>query len=550
MNDSVLQVHPNDDMLIALVDLPKGYSLMWQGSELVLPVEVPRKHKFSTGDVTKGSRLKMYGITVAEAVRPIAAGERLTTQNIKHATDPPGEFELEANWMPPDTSRWQDATFEGFHRSDGRVGTRNYWVVLPLVFCENRNIRVMRESMQNALGYRRHDRYAGLTQHLIDAFHGGTDASGILAGDWNAETQLPSENRVFPNIDGVRFLSHAEGCGGGYSESQSLCGLLAGYINHPNVAGATVLSLGCQKSQIADLENELHRRNPKLEKPLYIFEQQQIGTEEAMLTKAIRHTFAGLMQANQARREPAPLSQLVFGVECGGSDGFSGLTANPAMGHCSDLIVALGGSVILSEFPELAGCEGDLASRCTQQAARERFLQLMRSYDDRLRDEGNSFEQNPSPGNIRDGLTTDAIKSAGAARKGGSSPVVDVLDYPEPCTRPGLNLLCTPGGDVESTTAMAGSGANVMMFSTGLGTPTGNVVTPVIKISSNSELAARMPDIIDEDAGTVFSANESIESVGERLLESVIATASGHAFTKAEQHGQEDFIPWRRTLSL
>jgi altronate hydrolase len=316
------------------------------------------------------------------------------------------------------------------------------------------------------------------------------------------------------------------------------------------VAGATVLSLGCQKSEVTLLESEIHQRNPRFDKPLYVFEQQKIGTVESLMERAIRHTFAGLIAADKCRREPAPLSELTFGVECGGSDGFSGISANPAIGQASDLLVALGGASILSEFPELAGCENDLASRCTDRAAAERFLHLMAAYEERLRADGNDFGGNPSPGNVRDGLITDAMKSAGAARKGGTAPVADVLDYPEPVTRRGLNLLCTPGGDVESTTALVGSGANLVAFSTGLGTPMGNAIAPVLKVSSNTELAERMPDIIDLDTGGIVRGTETIEEAGERLLELIARTASGEYLAKSERLGQEDFAPWRRCLSF
>jgi len=550
MNEKTLKVHPDDDMLVAIVDLPAGTHISHDGESMVLPVDVPRKHKFSVRSHEPGSHLKMYGITVAKVTQSVRAGERLTPQNIVHATDTPVARKQAPPWQAPDISRWENRTFSGYHRSDGRVGTRNYWIVLPLVFCENRNLQTMREAMLHELGFGHTSSYAAQTAELVNKYRSGISAEEILATESTASVVSGNGNRVFPNVDGIRFLSHQEGCGMGYNESENLCGLLAGYINHPNVAGATVLSLGCQKSQIADLQNHLHRQNPDFNKPLHIFEQQQLGTVETLLTTAIKHTFAGLMQANENVRKPAPISQITLGAECGGSDGFSGISANPAIGHTSDLLVALGGSVILSEFPELAGCESALAERCVQPAIADRFLHLMKAYEDFLKREGNSFEANPSPGNIRDGLTTDAIKSAGAAKKGGTSPVVDVLDYPEPVKHSGLNLLCTPGGDVESTTAMTGSGANLMVFSTGLGTPTGNPITPVIKISSNSELASRMPDIIDEDAGTVISQGESIESVGERLLECIIATASGAYSTRAEGLGQEDFIPWRRTLSL
>ena len=531
--------------------LPKGSQIQWLGETLLLPVDVPRKHKLALRSFPQGARLKMYGITVAEVTRPVAAGERLTPQNIAHATDTPHVGDpTRSSWQPPEVGPWREKTFAGFHRPDGRVGTRNYWIVVPLVFCENRNIRTMREAMLANLGYGEANPFAAQTSHLVDQYQAGASVEAILAAELPKFEAADRRQRVFPQVDGVRFLTHHEGCGVGYNEAANLCGLLAGYITHPNVAGATVLSLGCQKSQIVDLENEIHRRDPGFAKPLYIFDQQQMGTVDALLDTAIRHTFAGLMQANQLRRAPASLSHLMLGAECGGSDGFSGLTANPAVGHCSDLLVALGGSVILSEFPELAGCESELAGRCAQPEIAQRFLQLMQDYESHLSTEGNSFEKNPSPGNIRDGLTTDAIKSAGAARKGGSSPIVDVLDYPQPATKSGLSLLCTPGGDVESTTAMAGSGANVMVFTTGLGTPTGNAVTPVIKVSSNSEMAIRMEDVIDLNAGTVLTDGESISGVGERLLDQIVATASGEYLTKAEHLGQEDFIPWRRTLSL
>ena len=356
--------------------------------------------------------------------------------------------------------------------------------------------------------------------------------------------------RRFPNVDGVKFLRHEQGCGGTYEDAVNLCGLIAGYINHPNVAGATVLSLGCQKSQIETLQQQLAMRNPNFQKPLFIFEQQQMASETELVSTALRHTLAGIIDANELRREPAPLSQLVVGVECGGSDGFSGLSANPAIGHCSDLIVSFGGRVILSEFPELAGVEQDLVDRCVDKDVAERFLKIMHDYNARAEAVGAGFDSNPSPGNIRDGLITDAMKSAGAARKGGTSPVADVLDYPEQVRRDGLTLLCTPGGDVESTTAMAGSGATIQIFSTGLGTPTGNAVTPMIKVSTNTTLAEKLPDIIDLNAGTVITGDESIEQVGERILDMVIETASGEYETKAQGLGQDDFIPWKRGISF
>src|SRR3954447_12054867 len=266
--------------------------------------------------------------------------------------------------------------------------------------------------------------------------------------------------------------------------------------------------------------------------------------------QALKKNFSGLMIANQNERQDAPISKICIGLECGGSDGFSGISANPAIGYTSDLSVACGGSVILSEFPELCGVEQELSDRCVDENKAIRFIDIMRKYNARAKEVGSGFDMNPSPGNIKDGLITDAIKSAGAAKKGGTSPVTDVLDYPEKVRKPGLNLLCTPGNDVESTTAEVASGANIVLFTTGLGTPTGNPVAPVVKISSNTNLYKRMPDIIDINTGTIIEGTETIEQAGVRILDHIIAVASGTIKAKADALGHDDFIPWKRGISL
>jgi altronate hydrolase len=351
-------------------------------------------------------------------------------------------------------------------------------------------------------------------------------------------------------MDGIRFLLHEGGCGGTREDSDNLCGLIAGYIHHPNVAGATVLSLGCQNAQISILREQIKRRDPKLEKPLVILEQQKSGTESSMISDAIRRTFEGLVEANKARRTEAELSQLCVGLKCGGSDGFSGVSANPAIGHTSDLLVAMGARTVLSEFPELCGVEQELINRAVSKEVADRFIELMRDYSNRAKAVRASFDMNPSPGNMRDGLLTDAMKSAGAAKKGGTSPVTAVLDYPEYSKSPGLNLQCTPGNDVECVTAQVGAGASVVLFTTGLGTPTGNPIAPVIKLSTNTALAARMPDIIDIDTGPIVSGEATIDEMGEKILDLVVQVASGEVQTKAEQKNQQDFIPWKRGVSL
>ncbi len=545
-----LRVHPEDDMIVALADHGPGDPVDTEREPFLLADAIPAKHKAAARDIRQGELLKMYGLIVGRAVQDISQGCLISTRNLVHATGETRVAGKEYRWIPPDVTAWSEQTFAGYHRDDGRVGTRNYWLVVPLVFCENRNIRMLRRAMLDELGYGMGSAYQQHTRRLVELYRQGATAEEIRVTEVELRPDGPGQERVFANVDGVKFLTHAEGCGVTFHDSHSLCGLLAGYINHPNVAGATVLSLGCQKSQIEFLEQQIHARNPQFKKPLYIFEQQQLPSEQAMLTAAIQHTFAGLIEANKILREPTPLDRLCVGLECGGSDGFSGLSANPAIGSCSDRLVALGGSVILAEFPELAGCEADLAFRCQRPDAAARFLKLMQDYENRLRQDGTGFESNPSPGNVRDGLITDAMKSAGAAKKGGTAPVADVLDYPEPVCRDGLNLLCTPGGDVESTTALAGSGANIILFSTGLGTPTGNVVAPTIKIATNTSLAMRLADLIDIDAGPIIEATASIDEIGERILGTIVATASGTYQTKAERLGQDDFIPWRRNMSL
>jgi altronate hydrolase len=549
MQNKVLKLDSKDNVLIALTNLRRGEEISFDSQSYVLESDVPAKHKFATEDLAAGASVIMYGVLVGKAMEPLRRGGLLTTRNIHHQAAAFQEKTAEYRWTPPDVSRWKQREFLGYRRSDGQVGTRNYWIVVPLVFCENRNIAVLKQAFEEELGFAAPQVYRRQVAELARLYvDGRTDEikKRALTGD----SAGPARSRVFENVDGIRFLLHEGGCGGTREDATNLCGLIAGYIHHPNVAGATVLSLGCQNAQVGILQEELRKRNPKFDKPLVIVEQQQSGTEAAMLTEAIRSTFLGLVEANQCRRTPAPLSTLCVGLKCGGSDGFSGLSANPAIGHTSDMLAALGGRTILSEFPELCGVEQELINRSRHKDVADRFIQLMRSYGARAKAIGSGFEMNPSPGNMRDGLLTDAMKSAGAAKKGGSSPVNAVIDYPEYSKEPGLNLQCTPGNDVECVTAQVCAGASVVLFTTGLGTPTGNPIAPVVKLATNSGLAQRMRDIIDIDTGGIIYGEKTIQRMGQEILEYVIQTASGEVRTKAEEKGQEDFIPWKRGISL
>jgi altronate hydrolase len=549
MNPKVLQLNLRDNVLVALQNLSQGEAIAFGGNSYTLGSSVSAKHKFAIRDLAAGDPILMYGVVVGKAVEPIAKGHALTTRNVRHEASPYSEKSEDYRWTPPDISRWTNKTFRGYHRSDSQVGTRNYWLVVPLVFCENRNIGVLKQAFEEELGFAAPQIYRRQVAELARLYKEGKSAEIASAALANA-TAGPARSKIFENVDGIRFLLHEGGCGGTREDSNNLCGLIADYIHHPNVAGATILSLGCQHAQIPILREEIRKRNPSFDKPLVIFEQQQTGSEETMLTEAIRKTFLGLIEANQARRAEAPLSQLCVGLKCGGSDGFSGLSANPAIGHTADLLAALGGRTILSEFPELCGVEQELINRCASKEIADRFIHLMRSYNSRAKAVGSGFEMNPSPGNIRDGLLTDAMKSAGAAKKGGTSPITGVLDYPEYSSGAGLNLQCTPGNDVECVTAQVGAGASIVLFTTGLGTPTGNPITPVVKLSTNSDLAQKMADSIDIDTGSIISGESTIEKMGEDILDLVIRTASGDVFTRAELKGQSDFIPWKRGVSL
>ncbi len=547
MKRKVLKVNEEDNVLVALSDLSKGETISYNGNDYLLQDDIKAKHKFFTQDMQPGDEVIMYGVLVGKAQQFIPRGGWMNTGNVKHAAAPYEYRKVNYKWTAPDVSKFKGRTFNGYHRKDGNVGTANYWLFIPTVFCENRNLDVIREALHNELGYAVTDRYKQFAHSLLEAYQNGQSIDDVNIFNLQAS---PKHNRPFKNVDGIKFLNHQGGCGGIRQDAAVLSKLLAAYANHPNVAGVTVLSLGCQNLQVQDFKNDLKAIAPNFDKPLLIFEQQQSLSEEQLIADAIKETYKGLIEINKIERQPASLDKMCVGVKCGGSDGFSGISANPAVGYCSDLLVALNAKVLLAEFPELCGAEQNLIDRTEDEAAARKFMRLMKAYSDSAEAAGSGFHMNPSPGNIKDGLITDAIKSSGAAKKGGTSPVVDVLDYTEPATKPGLNLVCTPGNDVEATTGKAASGATLILFTTGLGTPTGNPVCPTIKVSSNSNLTKRMNDIIDIDTGPVIEGDKTIEQMGEDILEYCIKAASGEVIPKAVLLNQDDFIPWKRGVSL
>ncbi|UOB17792.1 UxaA family hydrolase [Abyssalbus ytuae] len=535
MKKKLIKVHPSDNVAVALENLKEGETIDFDGEEIKILVDTKAKHKIALEGFDTESRIIMYGVLVGKANRKILKGEVLTINNVNHQSEKVIKKTATIGWESPNIEKWKNKTFLGYHREDGQVGTANVWLFFPLVFCENRNVEILKDVFEKELLNQKSNKHRLLLRSLIH-------------GEEFNEKETESQ-RILDNVE-VKFITHQAGCGGIRQDAESLAKLLAGYVNNPNVAGCTVLSLGCQNLQIQIFKDALEQINPNIKKPILIYEQQKMGTVDKMLEVIIKESFDAIKEANKIQRKPALLSKLKIGLECGGSDGFSGISANPVLGHVSDLLVALKGTAVLSEFPELCGVEQELVNRCVEEDKANKFLDLMKAFEKSVVDAGSGFDMNPSPGNIKDGLITDAMKSAGAAKKAGTSPIVDVLDYGEYIAKSGLNLLCTPGNDVESTTAMAGSGANIILFTTGLGTPTGNPVVPVIKVSSNTQLAEKMPDIIDFDAGSIIKGNSTIEEMGENLMELIVEVASGKIRTKAMQLHQNDFIPWRRGVSL
>ncbi len=536
MQKKLIKVHPSDNVIVALTDIEQGEQIVFEGTLVTTTTDVKAKHKIAENELKEGDSIFMYGVLIGKATKAIQKGEVLTTTNVKHQSGKVTKKTDTLSWTAPNVEKWKDKTFMGYHREDGQVGTSNVWLFFPLVFCENKNIEKLKEVFEKELLPKKQDDYQLLLRSLIS-----DDAEEVK--------EVSDGKPVLDNIE-VKFITHAGGCGGIRQDSEVLARLLAGYVNNPNVAGATVLSLGCQNLQIDIFKNVLKEINPNFNKEILIYEQQQMGTVDNMLKTIIKDSYSAILKANAIEREPAPLSKLIVGLECGGSDGFSGISANPALGVVSDALVALGGKTILAEFPELCGVEQELMNRCVEEEKADKFLSLMKAFEKSVVDAGSGFDMNPSPGNIKDGLITDAMKSAGASKKGGAAPIVDVLDYGEYVTKSGLNLLNTPGNDAECTTGLVGAGATMVLFTTGLGTPMGNPIAPVIKISSNTHLAQKMSDIIDVDAGDVISGEKSIQEVGEAILDYIVEVASGRITVKADLLNQDDFIPWKRGVSL
>lgn len=495
-DNAVILLHPGDNVAIARLPLPAGHLVRVGGREIVLRDPIPAGHKLALATLDEGDSFRRYGEVIGRARQRVEAGSHVHTHNVAF-----GEFSL--NYEFPDRETPLPAppsdmpTFLGYPRADGRAGTRNYIAIVAASNC---------------------------------AAH----AAEMIAWSYRDAT-LP------PNVDGVAAFPHGEGCGHSIGpDTAQLQRTLSGVLNHPNVGGAIVLGLGCEVNQV---QHYLGAANPNPDRIVGLTLQDSGGTRRAV--EAARSAIATMMERmREEERKETPASKLTLALQCGGSDSFSGITANPALGYCSDLLAALGATAILSETPEIFGAEHLLVRRARSRAVAERLLEIIAQYKKYLSRFGGSFDDNPSPGNKEGGLTNILEKSLGAVAKGGTSPLNQVVDYAERVTGPGLVFMNTPGYDPVGMAGQAAGGANLFAFTTGRGSATGFPIVPCLKISSNSGLFRRMPDNMDLNAGRIADGTSSVREVGREIFDTLLRVASGER-TCSEKLGHNEFVPWR-----
>lgn len=489
-------LHARDNVAIARAPLMAGQVVRAGEYEVTLREFIPAGHKLALKSVDAGEAFLRYGEVIGKATQRVEPGAHVHTHNVAF-----GEFGLDYEFPAseialPAPSR-DMPTFMGYPRADGRVGTRNYVAIVAASNCAAHTAELIAQS------------YRGLT--------------------------LP------PNVDGVAAFPHGEGCGHSIGpDTAQLQRTLSGVLNHPNVGGAIVLGLGCEVNQI---QHYLGGANPDPERIGGLTLQESGGTRAAV--EKARDVIAGMLEGMSAeKRQEAPASKLTVALQCGGSDSFSGITANPALGRCTDMLAAIGATAILSETPEIFGAEHLLVRRARSRAVAERLLEVIAEYKKYLSRFGGSFDDNPSPGNKEGGLTNILEKSLGAVAKGGSSTLNQVLDYAERATSPGLVFMTAPGYDPVGMAGQAAAGATLFAFTTGRGSATGFPTIPCVKISSNTALYRRMPDNMDLNAGSIADGASSVDSVGKEIFGTLIRVASGMR-TCTERLGHNEFVPWR-----
>jgi altronate hydrolase len=493
--NSAIRLHEADNVVVARVPIPPGTELRVAGTAVTARDFVPAGHKIALREIRAGEMVLRYGQAIGRAKEAIAAGQHVHSHNLGFE-DLQLTYEFPSVEAPISQPRRDAPVFLGYVREDGRVGTRNYIAVAAASNC---------------------------AAHTVEA----------IARSYEDET-LPD------GVDGVVAFPHGDGCGhAGGPDVELLQRTLSGVLAHPNVSAAVIVGLGCEDNQI---EHYLGPRGGGAR--IAGFTLQSSGGTRGTLEAARREITRFIERAAAEKRTEAPASKIVLGLNCGGSDSFSGITANPALGYCSDLLAEIGGTAALAETPEIFGAEHLLVKRARNREVAETLLAYIQAYRQYLGRFGGAFDDNPSPGNKAGGLTNILEKSLGAVAKGGTSPLIDVYDYAEPVTSPGLVFMNTPGYDPVSLAGLAAGGCNLIAFTTGRGSAIGFPTVPVIKIASNSDTYRRMTGNMDIDAGAIAAGEKSVEQVGREIFAAVLETASGRR-TCAERMGHKEFVPWR-----
>lgn len=512
LNEFAIVVDPNDNVAVVKRATFAGLELVLPNESLIeICSEIPPGHRFATRDIPSGDHVLQFGQPIGTSLG-VGRGEQITHANMSDEVPIVRELPEHLHTPAPDYFPVaQCGTFMGYRRPDGRVGTRNYVLIVPTSMC---------------------------------ASHEASQISTI------AEFTL-HDRLKYPNVDGVVAIPHNKGCGcQDGSTIDVMLRTLSNYADHPNVGGVILIDLGCEKTNLAQVERYLLKREKSFGKPVAKIGIQEVGGTQAAIQRGLKEVEQMLPLVNEVSREECSVSELVLGVKCGGSDGFSGISANPSLGRAADLLVRSGGTVLITEVPEFCGAEHLLACRAKDVETGRAVYRMVDWYKEYASKFGAVLNNNPSPGNIAGGLLNITIKSLGAIAKAGTTRIEGVIEYAETPTQRGLNLMQGPGYDQESTPGLVGAGATVVVFTTGRGTTIGNAITPVIKLASNTPIFERMSNDLDLSAGGVIDGTETIDEVGRRVFDHIVEVASGQP-AKAEVHKHREFQFWaEQTVSL
>lgn len=513
INKYAIIVNSDDNVAVVKTEIPSGIQVVLPAGHIVTVVSsVPAGHRFATRDIPVGDFVCQYGQPIGTSLG-IKVGEKVTHDNMSNDVPVVRDLPEDLQTPAPDYIEVGERdTFNGFRRPDGRVGTRNYILIVPTSMCASHEASQI-SMMSEFLYYKR-------------------------------------EN--FPNVDGVVAIPHNKGCGcQDGSTIDIMLRTLSNYADHPNVGGVVLIDLGCEKTNLAKVEKYLLKREKNFDKPVYKIGIQESGGTQAAIEKGLKAVEEMLPLVNESVRQGVSVSELVLGVKCGGSDGFSGISANPSLGYCSDLLVRSGGTVLITEVPEFCGAEHILANKAKDAETGRKVYEMVDWYKKYAATFGAVLNQNPSPGNIAGGLLNITIKSLGAIAKSGTTRVEGVVDYAEVPETRGINLMQGPGYDQESTPGLVAAGATVVVFTTGRGTTIGNAIVPVVKLTSNTPVFEKMSGDLDLSAGGVIDGTETIEEVGTRVFKHIQKVASGEVQAKAEIHKHREFQFWaEQTVSL